>query len=192
MRYPLHWPQGWPRSTHRVRSRFGKTTVSRATTEVLGELDRLRVSHIVISTNLVTRLDGLPRSGQRTPDDPGVAVYFRLNGCDRVLACDQWDRIEHNMRAIAKHVEALRGIDRWGVGSVDKAFDGYSALPPPPEPDWRAVLCLNGSEVTSEQIKWQFRTLLLERHPDHGGDAKDFAELQAARDAALAALGGSA
>ena len=73
----------------------------------------------MISTNLKLRLDGLPRSDQATPADPGVAVYFELDGKTIVLACDKWNRVADNIYAIAKHVDALRGQDRWGVGTVE-------------------------------------------------------------------------
>ena len=52
-----------------------------------------------------------------------------IGWAEHVLACDRWDRPEHNLRAIAKHVEAIRGQERWGVGSVAQAFRGYQALP---------------------------------------------------------------
>ena len=94
--YPLAWPQGWPRARQRKRAKFGKgerqyysngsswmnkreLTISDATQRVLSELQTLGVPHgeAVISTNLELRLDGLPRSGQAEPSDPGVAVYWR-------------------------------------------------------------------------------------------------------------------
>jgi hypothetical protein len=105
-------------------------SVNDATGELLGELERLGAAEgPVISTNLKLRLDGLPRSDQATPADPGVAVYFELDGKTIVLACDKWNRVADNIYAIAKHVDALRGQDRWGVGTVEQAFRGYTALP---------------------------------------------------------------
>jgi hypothetical protein len=58
-------------------------------------------------------------------------VYFKLHGKDRVLACDKWDRVADNIAAIAAHIDAIRRQDRYGVGTIDQAFAGYSALPPP-------------------------------------------------------------
>src|SRR3546814_20391176 len=41
----------------------------------------------IISTNVRTRLDGLPRSGEREPNDSGAAVYWEeWNGERRVIA----------------------------------------------------------------------------------------------------------
>jgi hypothetical protein len=61
-------------------------------------------------------------------NDPGIAVYFTLGKKRVVLACDKWAAPQENIYAIAKHVEALRGQDRWGVGSIEQAFAGYMAL----------------------------------------------------------------
>ena len=53
------------------------------------------------------------------------------------------------MQAIAKTIEALRGINRWGTGDMmEAAFKGFSALPAPDtNKPWREVLdtpqCVN-------------------------------------------------
>lgn len=189
--YPLTWPDGWKRAKHRVRARFGEHSMSRAVREVLAELLRLGVPDwsVVISTNVELRLDGLPYSNQKPPADPGAAVWFTLGKLKerRVLAVDKWDRVEHNLWAIANHVGALRGQERWGVGSLEQAFRGYAALPDPN--DWRTILGLHGGEPSEEAIVAAFRRLSLERHPDTGGSAEAFVELVRARDAALKAIG---
>ena len=202
-RYPLSWPQGWARTprAQRKRASFGRTqqspgsswrskeslTVSQATDRVLEELRRLRAVDAIVSTNLVVRIDGLPRSGQAEPTDSGVAVYFTLKKADRCLACDRWDRVADNIAALAAHVGALRGIERWGVGTVDQAFTGYTALPPA-STDWAAVLGLPTS-ATLDQVESAFRRLAIEAHPDRGGSHDAMTRLTAAHDAARAALG---
>ena len=82
------------------------------------------------------------------PDDPGVAVYFQLHDKERVLACDKWDTVADNIAAIAAHIDGIRRQDRYGVGTIDQAFAGYSALPPPggtsrPTRPWHEVLGVN-------------------------------------------------
>mgnify|MGYP000712282402 CR=1 FL=1 len=138
-RYPLTWPAGWKRTptAQRARARFrsGRTELSiyEATQRLQGELERLErgIGGVVLSTNVETRLDGMPRSDRRAPADPGAAVYFRLKGQPRCLACDKWDRVADNIAAIAAHIEAIRAVDRYGVGTLDQAFAGYAALPAP-------------------------------------------------------------
>src|SRR5579871_4711212 len=133
--YPLHWPEGWQRATHRKAANFAKQrTLAQARDLLLGELRKFGVpaGSIVISSNVQCRADGLPRSGQAEPNDRGVAVYFKLSGKPQVLACDRWLRTVDNLYAIALHVGAIRAQERWGVGTIEQAFRGYQALPPPP------------------------------------------------------------
>ncbi len=103
------------------------------TAQIMAEISAINGVSLVISTNIELRNDGLPYSNRRAPADPGAAIYFILKKKPCVLACDRWDRVEDNLWAIAKHLEALRGQDRWGVGSVEQAFAGYTALPAPGE-----------------------------------------------------------
>lgn len=140
------------------------------------ELTRLRATKQVLSTNVQRRLDGVPYSNRAHPTDPGVAVYFELKGKPVSLACDKWNRVEDNVWAIAKHVEALRGQQRWGVGSIEQAFSGYTALPAPGETSgisWWKVL---GVAINAEpdQVKAAFRHLAKKHHPDVKGDPELF------------------
>lgn len=130
--YPLTWPTGWKRTKYPTASRFKTATLAAATQGLFRELDLLRATHVVLSTNVELRRDGLPYSNRTPPTDPGVSVWFKLKGRDTVLACDSWNRVPCNVRAIAKHIEALRGQARWGVGNLEQAFTGYAALPPAP------------------------------------------------------------
>lgn len=192
---PLSWPTGWPRCDSTDRWPGGEHTVHRGTRAVLDELGRLGVwkDQVVISTNLRLRLDGLPYSSQRDPEDRGVAVYFRLDGDDRVLACDRWDSIGCNLWAIAKHIQALRGMERWGVGSIEQAFRGYAALPSgeAAAQSWGEVLGFDpGQTITAADVRARHRKLSLKYHPDTvGGDAEAMSRINQAKDAALAEIG---
>ena len=195
--YPLHWPIGWPRSkVYPLRSPFNRgRTLAAARDFALNELRLLRATNIEISTNIQLRGDGLPYSGQAQPQDRGVAVYFKLGGREHVLAVDKWDRVECNLYAVGKHVEALRAQERYGVGSLEQAFRGYQkALPPASAPStptvrpWWEVLGLK-PDTTVAEIKAAFQRLALQRHPDYGGSEEQLAELKAARDAAIKGKG---
>ncbi len=188
--FPLQWPSGWPRARFRQRAPFGTTarsrhgtkdslTVAEARERLSDQFEQLGARYVTLSTNLELRLDGLPRSGQPEPRDVGVAVYFRLGGKDTVLACDKWDRVADNIAAIAKHVEALRGIDRWGVGTAAQAFAGYQQLPSPEQ--WWQVLSVS-ERATADEINAAYRRLARSAHPDTGGSTAAMARLNAARD----------
>lgn len=213
--YPLTWPFGWARTKVREPARFHGTTrhyydgggssarkidltISEARKRLWRECERLGVGEndFVISSNVPLRMDGMPRSDVRRVDDPGVAVYFKLKGKDRVLACDRWLNVADNIAAIAKHIEAIRGIERWGVGTIEQAFTGYTALPAPGNGGhrpWRDVLQPGAPPVAAwsrEVAETAYRRLLAERHPDRGGSHEQAAELNAAIEVARQELGG--
>jgi hypothetical protein len=187
--FPLQWPEGWPRTKIPDRSLFD-CTFGRSVKGIIRELGLMGVSdwNIVISTNVSLRLDGLPYAGQRDPADRGVAVYWTQKGEQKVIACDRWDRVKDNLRAIEKTIQAMRGIDRWGsTDIVDKAFSGFAALP---KPGWRAVLGFSqGVDVSLEVLKLRFHALSIENHPDHGGDSARQAEINEAYKDALSEVG---
>ena len=205
-RYPLSWPIGWPRTPagRRSRAKFSKKsymtgrsdalTVPQGLRRLQDELDRLKARDIIVSTNVELNSFGEPRGGRRDPQDPGVAVYFKLSGKDRVLACDHWDRTADNLAAVAAHIECLRGIDRYGVGTLDQAFAGYDALPPPgatAKIPWRKVFGFaSDTHVSSSMIDDFYKTLAKQFHPDlQGGSTEAMAMLNAARDEALEEIG---
>jgi len=173
-RYPLSWPLGWKRTSRHDRKRASFQSARQAMTiaaglrRLLGELGRLGVAEgdWVISTNVPTRLDGLPYAQAREPDDPGVAVYFRLKKQDRVLACDTWTRVADNLTAVAQHIDALRRIDRYGVGTLEQAFAGYQALPAKGQ-TWRATLGFGPTQdVSEEAIDAAYWARAKVMHPD--------------------------
>jgi hypothetical protein len=208
-RYPLTWPIGWKRTPyHQRRAALFSKQVQRGTPEASyrrkdrlevgdglarldGELRRLGARHVVISSNLRLRGDGLPYASQaKKLDDPGVAVYFQLKGEPRVLACDRWNSAADNMAAIAGHIEAIRTQERYGVGTLEQAFAGYAALPPvggTQGGDWRTELEIApGERLTLEQVEAQYRVLVKKRHPDNGGSHDAVVRLNLARDASRA------
>lgn len=218
--YPLAWPAGWKRtpaqqrrsgnfakgerqySNDGQRSWQGYTAISvaDAIARVLAELGRMRIGRedIVISTNLRTRLDGLPRSDQRAPEDPGAAVYWETKtGERRCMAVDRYERVEHNLAAIAATLEALRAIERHGGAAIlDRAFTGFTALPPPvaAQRPWRQVFGFaEDEEVSPLRLEGAYRTARGEAHPDRpGGSHEAFLAVQAAYAAGMRELGNPA
>ena len=187
--FPLQWPVGWPRAKSRERARFGQkrsggyglqeTTIATSLALLQNEVDRLGAQNYVLSSNVTLRLDGNPRSGEN-PIDPGVALYFSINGKESCIPCDKWDRVADNIKAIAKTIEALRGIERWGAKEmVDAAFRGFQALP-----DYHTTPAIGMFPnyfqdcSTKEQAKERYRKLLKELHPDRGGSTEEFQEMQ--------------
>lgn len=180
-RYPLEWPQGWPRKASRRYSAF-KVSFEAALKHLTIEIERLGGRSAVLSTNYKTRLDGTLDRRQE-PADPGVAVYFELKGVQKVFACDTFQTVTENIRAIGLTINAFRSIDRFGAsGLMERALTGFDALPPPPS-HWK-VLGLP-SDASADQIRTKFRALAKEFHSDAGGNDLAMRSLIAARDAAL-------
>lgn len=185
--YPLQWPAGRPR-THYYQREHGKFDVSftKARDNIISEVKLLSGRygpdpHTVISTNLALRRDGLPLAGQRQPDDVGVAVYFLYKKRQMSFACDRWLKIEHNMQAIAKTIDALRGISRWGSGDMlEAAFTGFMALPAPSASRaWWEVLGV-AQHASRDEILQAYRRLRSIHHPDRGGSPAQFDEVEQA------------
>lgn len=199
--FPLFWPAGWPRTPGhgRTAARFGTrerrggdslarardVTVADATQRVLAELGRMGAREIIVSTNLALRRDGLPRSDQREPADPGVAVYWTdRTGADRCMAVDRYTKTAGNLAALAATLEAMRAIERHGGAEIlDRAFTGFTALPPPSaaaraEPWWE-VLGIS-QDAHPVNVEAAYRRRRAEAHPDRGGSAEAFGRVQRA------------
>ncbi|HZW05353.1 MAG TPA: J domain-containing protein [Candidatus Nitrosotalea sp.] len=75
--FPLSWPDGWVRTRPQYRrgNNTWKKTFGIYRDDLIDEVERLKATSLVISTNIPLTLKGLPREGY-APPDPGVAVYF--------------------------------------------------------------------------------------------------------------------
>lgn len=189
-RYPLFWPSGWPRARGRQSASFGvmreqsgqnyksrkALNATEATRRLEAELERLGAKEPLLSTNQELTLSGMPKSGSE-PGDPGAAVFFKYKGKDVALACDKWDRLADNIAALAKHIEAMRGMDRWGVGTVEQLFTGYIALPAP-EQWWNVLGCLR--TAPRDVVERARRRAASLAHPDQGGSDAAMARVNAA------------
>lgn len=168
-RFPLSWPAGRARTPahRRQRPKFKAPTFARARDDLLAELRRHGATNVILSTNVELRQDGLPYSGRRNPDDPGVAVYFTRKERDLAIACDQWVSVEENLRAISDAIECLRMIGRRGTGDmVDAAFTGFTALPAAPaKRSWWDVLGVS-AHASTESVETSYRALSKQFHPD--------------------------
>jgi hypothetical protein len=176
--YPLAWPEGWPRATSRKRGAFstgGKSiTFFRAEARAHEELKRLvDAETVVISSNVIR---------DREPADPGVAMYWREkeSGADRVIAIDIYNRAADNLAAIAATIEAMRAIDRHGGATIlNRAFTGFTALPPPAD-CWKELGLGRGASKEAIEAAWKNKVRDCRRtHPQ--GDHPSEGAINAAR-----------
>lgn len=140
------------------------------------ELEKLGAREVVIEIALdegEIRLDGWPRANSR-PRHPGVIVSFESKHGPLRYGTDAFPDWQANVRAIALGLEALRKVDRYGIGKRGEQYQGWKALP-----SGEASLRERGRDLIQEH--GGERQALMATHPDHGGDPADFAAVQAAR-----------
>lgn len=213
--YPLDWPAGWHRTpaNRRTYGKFNKKemqyrdgqpaynrtknlSILDSIQRVLREFELRGIDRddVVISSNVRTRLDGLPRSGDAAPEDPGVAVYWRdsaANKPTRCMAIDRYTTVADNLAAVAATLEAMRAIERHGSAEViERAYSGFLALPEKATQPWRDVLGITAPVISRDTILAKSRDLLLANNPDQGGDRDKYEAIIEARKRALAEVGG--
>ena len=192
--YPLAWPRDRLRTAKRkealFRDRGSPMTLSVAKKRLSDQVKLMtrvgqlpRVVDMTLSTNIRYTASGArdQNVSRRDPDDPGVAFYFTLDGRPHVLACDLWETVADNIAAIAAHIDALRGQERWGVADLRQAFAGHVALPRPDR--WWTVLGV-AQDAPIAVIGAAYRTLSKDVHPNAGGERAEWDRLAAAYDQA--------
>lgn len=196
--YPLQWPEGWKRThpSQRNHAQFGRKaashngnwqtkrelTINEAVTRLREELGRMGISDddLVINTNLKLRLDGLPKSDQRQPDDPGAVAYWRDRaGNSRSMAIDRYHRVADNLAAIAATIEAMRAIERHGGAEIlNRAFTGFTAIEDQ-SAAWHVVLGVQSHAPTND-VRDAYKRARARVHPDRGGTSAGFDAVQRA------------
>lgn len=152
--YPLAWPPAKPRTPwqRRERDRYAVTSYRDALVGLEAEVKRWTgTAARIVNWEVTTNVSG--RMGE-APDDAGAAIWFELATGDStfgadlcVLACDRFQRVSQNIRAISLTLERLRHVDELGSYSLVAAVSGAKALPPPAaeirERAWHLVLAVS-------------------------------------------------
>jgi hypothetical protein len=179
--YPLHWPEGLPRTVVKASSQL-RTTLSAAVRNVKTSLEMFgrdsgsKVSNISATSNV----GGL---AFEAPKDTGVAVWFEWDGEMRCIAVDRYAKIEDNLQAIHHIIEARRTeVRHGGLHIARQTFKGFTALPAPSGESWWQVLGVD-QDSSLDVIEAHYRTKAKAAHPDSGGSTAAMARLNAAREA---------
>lgn len=177
--YPLHWPDGWPRTKSSGGSRF-KVSLEGAIKNVQDSLRLFatdsgrKMESVVVSSNVSLM--------ERKPSDPGVAVYFTWDGLSTCIAVDRYQTVAENLQAIHHVIEAERTkLRHGGLNLVRAAFRGYAALPPPSsaKDPWQVLGLKPGA--SPDEIESAYRAKAKTAHPDRGGSETAMQELNDAR-----------
>lgn len=169
--YPLQWPEGWPATPAEEKKRYSafQTTFGKARDELLNELRLMGAENVVISSWLPRNKDGSLRAdaARRRVDDPGIAVYFTLNGKRMAMARDAYETVHDNLRSVGLAIAALRIMERHGGGHMlTTAMQGFTALGS--DDHWWTTLEVERS-ATLEEVRAAWRQKMKETHPDVGG-----------------------
>lgn len=141
---------------------------------LLAEVGRLRGRDLVVEVDLREgdlRVDGRPKARAQAVT-PAVVVAFETKQHGAMLyRCDTFDTQwsdqgpawQHNVRAIAKTLEALRAVDRYGATETGQQYAGFKALP--------AGRAMPASHMTTEAAhdvlcRALGISFILEREPD--------------------------
>ncbi len=178
--YPLQWLNQQPRTKNPRRSNFGNHSSYKAGVELENELKRLGAKNILVSSDMQSKADGTLCVRQYN-EDKGIVIYFELKGSQKAMACDKWDRPEHNLWALKTSISAIRGLERWGGSEfLDGLFTGFQALPAPED-----ITISNERYFTDctnlEYLGMKYKKLLKEMHPDNleTGDSEKFQDMMA-------------
>ncbi len=188
----------WLRPEHRRQpSRF---TAKWPETEslLLAEVQHLAGRNLVVEVDVREgdlRNDGRLRANARATS-PAVVVAFdtrdhgpMLHRCDTLTVsyADQGPAWQHNVRAIAKTLEALRAVGRYGATETGQQYQGFKAIgggtplpgPTPMSRDAAAEL-LRGYATAGADLSTAHRRAIRATHPDTGGRREDFDRVQQA------------
>jgi hypothetical protein len=180
--YPLQWPDGMPRTDRPVADKF-TTKLNGALANVKKSLalfaadSKHKVENIVISSNVTL--------GNLEPKDPGVAVYFSWNGMSTCIPVDRYAKVEANLQAIHRCIEAERvKLRHGGINLVQAAFRGYAALEAPSAKaprKWYEVFGV-AEDASNANIERAYKRLRGRFHTDNQdtGDRTKYDEVQQA------------
>jgi len=197
------WAEG---DTKERRSRWSFRAGYEDTLRLLeDELWRLDARNIVLQADFSEgdlRMDGMPRSNARQPVHPGVRVAFNSRHGPLVYATDAYEFWQHNLRAVALGLGALRAVDRYGVTKRGEQYTGWkqltSGIAAPAAMTVEAAAafiaahtgerCDGGDLLDSPgvphpaSVTRAYRAAAKRLHPDNGGDPALFRRLQDARE----------
>ncbi|SRR6266481_774472 len=128
-----HWPGERTRYSH--PSQF-RSTYPQTLDLLEAELAHIsaRAGSVVIQVDDLTladiRNDGWPRVGWNPARGrrQGVVVLFESPKGAMSFPCDHFDDWKDNLRAIAKSLEALRMVDRYGVTRGNEQYRGWTQI----------------------------------------------------------------
>jgi hypothetical protein len=192
------WPGTLRSDAERVRSPFASTLTSTMTMlhrEIYNLVDTAQQQDsaelLVAIDPSKFRLDGKPYAAA-VAQHPGVIFSLDTRHGHLSYPCDRFPTWQDNLRAIALALEALRKVDRYGVTAHGEQYRGFLALPAGAGPNGVEhavnVIATHAGippSVVHEKPGWSIRAAKRSAHPDTGGSAESWHDVQAAEQVLL-------
>jgi len=142
------------------------------------EIERIAGDDVVIGIvcdpGEISFSGALKAGGRAKVRHAGAEVSFELPGRGRVIFhTDAYPSLHANLHAIALGLEALRAVDRHGITSSAEQYAGFAQLTAGGADPRRGRQLVDEAGGINQALK--------RHHPDHGGEARDFADVQAYR-----------
>lgn len=198
--YPLQWPEGWGRTPVHQRTNPPYRAPLEDTRFLILEELRLLITgrssgqiRCTLSSDMITRRDGTFYTNPEEPRDPGAAVWWvDARGDLCAIACDAWNTVQGNLRAIALNIKHMRAVERTKATQIfarmtqNFKVHALAAMNPvPTRPKCADILGLEAWPVPREVIESAYRQrarkLAKTDHPDvPGSDPTKLVELSGA------------
>lgn len=180
----------WPAARTPVAQRKSRWSFRAGWNETLAlledELLKLRATDVVVSAALRSediRIDGWPRANASVTY-PGVILSFSSKHGPLRYLTDRYEFWQHNLRAIALGLGALRAVDRYGITERGEQYVGWKAIPATTtsRADSKGFLFKIAGETSPSDLdeKAIYRKALIAAHPDHGGSRELLEQVQEA------------
>jgi len=172
---PLDWPNDWIK-TEIYDFYTGWSSYDIAIQRLQEELIKLNATDIILTHN------------DKKHKDKGACVYFYINGQFLYVPCDRWHKLEDNILAISFVLKQINKFDKLCNKQIkqkilEQLIKKQSEILLDKR-HWHVVLGVD-EDANIEDIKKQYKKLVKIYHPDNGGTAESFIELQEAYNIAI-------
>lgn len=198
-------PEPWPGKPKQPKHSPFKTKWTGTLDLLDRELRHLGARNVVLHVDVrhpnEIRQDGQLRADAR-PAHRIMLAFSDKNGKRLQFPCDTFAWWQDNVYAIARALEALRMVERYGVSSTSQ-YEGFKALPastgPTMDVETAAVILSNYKTTLTDKDILRDKRLATEalraarakEHPDVGGDASRWHNVELAKRILEAHHGGS-
>lgn len=177
----------WDRPTTKYPSRSPFRTAWGTTLALLWkELNQLGASDVVLEIDIREqdlKINGEMRASARPASDR-LALSFKTPDGPLRFCCDQFDKWQDNLRAIALGLESLRRVDRYGITNKGEQYAGWRAIGSGRATEAmdrdtaiKVLQDLSGFDEPLNDLPNAHKRALFAAHPDHGGSTEAFVAL---------------